>query len=75
MGTLGGRPGPDDDALRRASEQAAIDMLLKLNPDFAEGLAGKYWRGEIGLDCRPVSEPDSAEPAPGGSGAGSVVGG
>ena len=50
-------------------------MLLKLNPDFAEGPAGKYWRGEIGLDCRPVSEPDSAEPAPGGSGAGSVVGG
>jgi hypothetical protein len=65
MGNPGGRPS-DDDALRRASEQAAIDALFRIWPELRDDLAGRYLRGELALDRdgRPIPDPDSGESGP-----------
>jgi hypothetical protein len=67
MGTpSGGLPAPldDDVALRRASELAAADWLLKLWPDL--DLADRHWRGEpLGRAWTDDGEPPPAVSEPG----------
>jgi hypothetical protein len=83
MGKTGGSAAatdPDDAALRAASERAAVDWLLATFPDLKDGLAGRFWRGEIDLRARVGPDPrpapsDEDGPAPGsGTEAGPVPG-